>query len=53
MNEKFSKFFTLGKAADGKERESVEERETGLEMREREGTTGVASACAIVGENWG
>lgn len=37
----------------GKERESLEELEIGMEMSEREGTTGVASACAIFSGNWG
>lgn len=34
----------------GKEREVLEELEMGLEMRESDGRTGVANACAIVVE---
>ena len=37
----------------GKESENLEELEIGLEMREREGSTGVANACAIFTANWG
>lgn len=37
---------TLGRE-EGKERESLGELEIGLEMREREGRSGVAKACAI------